>query len=109
MPMSNVFTCGRDKIAPNLGHLVEHEEEAEKPRYEDVSAQLGDRCVSLGDDCQVGALCAPQRPTSKAHRQTRRYHCVETWIELGGDKRHVGRKRQCYGPLAAQPTATVCY
>lgn len=92
-PIYNVLTCGRDEIAPNLRHLVEHEKEAEKPRYEDVRIELGDRGISLGNDRQVGALGAPQRPSSKAHRQTRGYHCEETWIELGSDEGHVRHER----------------
>lgn len=97
------LTCRGYEVAPDLGHLEEHEEEPEEPGDEDVGPELADARVRLGDDREVGALGAPERPAAQADGQARRYHGVEARVELGADEGHVGGEREGDRPLAAQP------
>lgn len=97
---------GGYEIAPDLGHLVEDEEQAKELNRVYILARVAAAHLRqrLGDGGQICALGAPQRTTAKAYHQGGRDERFEARIELGGYIRHVGEQGQGHGQPAAKPT-----
>lgn len=98
------LTCRADEVSPHLRELVEHKEHPEEPGDDHVGGHSGDLCVRLGDDGQVGALGAPERPSAEAYGQPGRDHGEEAGVKLGDDEGHVGDEGEGDCPFAAEPS-----
>lgn len=101
-----IRTCRRYKVAPDLCHLVEHEEQAEKPGDEHICSNIRQSGVSFRCNGQISALGAPKWSGTDANHQSSWDHRVKFWVKLSCHKRHVSQDRQRYRPFTTQPAAT---